>query len=139
MKKLLLAVVVFISCLGISQAQFNTDIEDVINPQNLLKEVVVGYTITIGFDAVNLDSLAKGVVVYDTSTSWIKENYLIYTKGIGDTTFIMQGSSTYTTRDSTTLSGWKDFINAQVVPAKAVSDTANYYLNGYKTDRKPFN
>ena len=133
--KLLLSVLVLSLCVN---AQFETDTVNVKNPQNNLKETIVGYSITIKFDDLNLDSLAKGVLVYNDSTSYVKDAYKIYTRGIGDTTFIMQGADTYTTTNYEILKTWQPFINGSVVPAKAISDKVNYYLKGYKTERKPY-
>lgn len=138
MKKVKLLVIALIMAM-FANAQFNTDTVNVVNPQNNLKEVVVGYCITIYFNEVNLDSLAKGIISYDDSTSFISDAYKIYTKGIGDTTFTMKGVGTYKTDNYEVLQGWQSFINTSVIPAKHSSDSLSYYLNGYKTTRKPYN
>ncbi len=138
MKKLKLLLVILMFAF-ISNAQFTTDTVQVINPQNNLKEVVGGKYLTIYFGDFNTDSLAKGVISIVDNTAWIKDTYFIYTKGIGDTTFISQGQNTYYTKDIDKLNQWKSLINSMVVPAKYSSDSLDYFNKGYKTERKPFN
>ena len=138
MKKIKLLLIALILTATIN-AQFISDIVNVVNPQNNIKEVVTGYCITIYFDEPILDSLSRGIIEYNDSTSYIMDAYKIFTKGIGDTTFIMSGIGTYNTTDYDVLKSWQTFINEHVIPAKHVSDSLNYYQSGYKTARKPYN